>query len=66
MPLLCVEPSVQKCHRHVEIVDISDEHTGQSTCKHCYYERNFANSSEVCSGIVILGLVLSLVFAQES
>ena len=30
MPLLCVGPSVQKCHRHVKIVDMSDERTDQS------------------------------------
>ena len=30
MPLLCVGPSVQKCHRPVEIVDMSDEQTDQS------------------------------------
>ena len=38
MPLLCVRPSVQRCHRHVKIVNIV-----------------FADSSQVCSGIVILG-----------
>ena len=27
MPLLCVGPSVQKSHRHVKIVDMSDEQT---------------------------------------
>ena len=27
MPLLCVGPSVQKCHRHVKIVDMSDKRT---------------------------------------
>ena len=25
MPLLCVGPSVQNCHRHVKILDMSDE-----------------------------------------
>ena len=30
MPLLCVGPSVQNCHRHVKILDISDERTNQS------------------------------------
>ena len=30
MSLLCVVSSVQKCHRHVQIVDMSDEHDGQS------------------------------------
>ena len=55
MPLLCVGPSVQKCHRHVKIVDMSDERTDQSM-------RTIfvVDSSEVCSGIVFLGLVLSL------
>ena len=33
--------------------------------QHCYDERNFAVSSEVRSGFVNLGLVLSLAFAQE-
>ena len=32
MPLLCVGPSVQKCHRHVKIVDMSDERPKQSMC----------------------------------
>ena len=57
MPLLCVGPSVQRCHRHVKIVDMYD----QSICTTLF----FGDSSEVCSGIVILGLVLSLVFAQK-
>ena len=30
MPLLCVGPSVQNCHRHVKILDMSDERTDQS------------------------------------
>ena len=30
MPSLCVGPSVQKCHRHVKTLDISDERTDQS------------------------------------
>ena len=30
MPLLCVGPSVQKCHRSVKIVDMSDMRTDQS------------------------------------
>ena len=57
MPLLCVGPSVQRCHRHVKIVDMYDQSIRTSLF--------FADSSEVCSGIVILGLVLSLIFAQK-
>ena len=30
MQLLCDGPSIQKCHRHVKIVDMSDERTDQS------------------------------------
>ena len=30
MPLLCVGPFVQKCHRSVKIVDMSDERTDHS------------------------------------
>ena len=30
MPLLYVGPSVQKCHKHVKIVDMCDERTDQS------------------------------------
>ena len=59
MPLLCVGSSVQKCHKHVKMVDMPDELTDQSLCSTLF----FADSSEVCSGIVILGLVLSLGFA---
>ena len=33
--------------------------------QHCSDERNFADSSEMCSGVAILGLVLALVLAQE-
>ena len=33
--------------------------------QHCSDERNFADSGEMCSGIVILGLVLALVLAHE-
>ena len=33
--------------------------------QHCSDERNFADSGEMCSGVVILGLVLALVLAQE-
>ena len=57
MPLLCVEPFVQRCHRHVKIVDMPDQPIRTTLC--------FAFSSEVCSGIVILCLVLSLVIAQK-
>ena len=38
---------------------MSDERTGHSA------ERNFADSGEMCYGIVILGLVLAFVLAQE-
>ena len=57
MPLLCVEPSVQRFHRHVKIVDMSDQ-----SIRTTFF---FADSSEVCYGIVILGRILSLVFAQK-
>ena len=57
MPLLCVVSSVQRCHRHVKIVDMYDQSIRTTLFP--------ADSSEVCSGIVILGLVLSLVFAQK-
>ena len=57
MPLLCVGPSVQRCHRHVKIVDMYDLSIRTTLF--------FADSSEVCSGIAILGLVLSLVFSQK-
>ena len=33
--------------------------------QHCSDERNFADSGEMCYGIVILGLVLALVLTQE-
>ena len=56
MQFLSVGPSVQNFHRHVKILDISD------VCA----QHVFADSSEVCSGIVILGLVLSLVSAQKA
>ena len=58
MPLLCVGPSVQRCHRHDKIVDLSDQAIRTTLF--------FADSNEVCSGTVILGVVLSLVFAQKS
>ena len=61
MPLLCVGPSVKKYHRHVKIVDMSSKRTDQSMRTTLV----FADSREVCSGIVILGMVLSLVFAQK-
>ena len=57
MPLLCVGPSVQRCHRHVKIVGRYDQSIRTTLF--------FAVSSEVCSDIVILGLVLSLVFTQK-
>ena len=57
MPLLCVGPSVQRCHRHVKIVDTSDQ-----SIRTTFF---FAYSSEVCSGIVILGRVPSLVFVRN-
>ena len=59
MPLLCVEPFVQRCHRHVKIVDMPDQQIRTTLF--------FAYSSKVCSGIVILCLVLSLslVIAQK-
>ena len=57
MPLLCGGPTVQRCHRHDKIVDMYDQSISTTLV--------FADSSEVCSGIVILGPVLSLVFAQK-
>ena len=33
--------------------------------QHCSGERNFDDSGAMCSGIVILGLVLALVLAKE-
>ena len=50
------------CHRHVKNLDMSDEQTDQSMRTTLF----FSDSSEVCSGIVILGLILSLVFAQKA
>ena len=61
MPLLCVGPSVRKCHRHVKFTDMSDERTAQSMRTTLF----FADSSGMCSGIVILVLELSLVFTQK-
>ena len=61
MPLLCVGASVKNCHKHVKIVDMSYKRTDQSMRTTLV----FADSREVCSGIVILGMVLSLVFAQK-
>ena len=43
MSLLCVGPSVQNCHRHAKIVDMSDERTDQSMRTTFV----FADSSEV-------------------
>ena len=34
--------------------------------QHCSDERNFADSGKMCSGVVILGLILALVLVQES
>ena len=45
------------------IVDMSDERTGQSMRTTLKY--NFADSDKMRSGVVILGLVLALVLAQE-
>ena len=45
-------------------VDMSDERTGKSVRTQCSDERNFADSGKMCSGVVILGLVLALVLAQ--
>ena len=35
------------------------------SAQHCSDKRNFADSGEMCSGVVILGLVHALVLAQE-
>ena len=45
------------------IVDMSDEHTGRSMRPTLKY--TFADPGKMCSGVVILGLVLALVLAQE-
>ena len=58
---LCVGPSVQNCHRHVKILDMSDERTDQSMRTIL-----FLLVLVRCILAVILGLVLSLVFAQKS
>ena len=52
MPLLCVGPSVKKFHRRVKIVDMSCKRTDQSMRTTLF----FADSREVFSGIVILGI----------
>ena len=59
MPLLCVGPFVQRYHRHVKIVDMPDLSIRTTLFFAC------SRSSEVCSGIVILSLVLSLAIAQK-
>ena len=45
------------------IVDMSYEHVASQCAQQCSDERNFADSGEMCFGIVILGL--ALVLAQE-
>ena len=45
------------------IVDMSDERTDQSM--RTTLKGNFADSGNVCFGVVILSLVLALVLAQE-
>ena len=52
MPLLCVGPSVQRCHRHFKIVDMSDQSIRTTLFLFVLVT-------------VILDLVLSLVFAQK-
>ena len=56
MSLLCVGPSVQKCHKNVIIVDVSDEWTDQSM-----HTTLFLLILVRC----VLALVLSMVFAQK-
>ena len=55
----------KNCPSHLQIADMSDERTGQSMRTTCSDERNFADSGEMCYGIVILGLVLAPVLTQE-
>ena len=45
------------------IIDMSDERTGRSMRPTLKY--TFADPGKMCSGVVILGLVLALVLAQE-
>ena len=61
MPLLCIGPSVQNCHRHVKILDMSSERTDQSMRKPLL----LLILVRCVLAFVILGLVLSLVFAQK-
>ena len=58
MPVFCGGPSVQKCPSNVQLVTCL-----KSMCTTLKY--NFADSGKMCSGVVILGLVLALVLAQE-
>ena len=46
------------------IVDMFDERTGQSM--RTTLKDKFADSGKMCSGVVILGLVLALVLTQEN
>ena len=45
------------------VADMSDERTGQSM--RTTLKDKFADSGKMCSGVVILGLVLALVLVQE-
>ena len=62
LPLLCDGPSVQNCHRHVNYF----RHFWWANWPVNAHNIVFADFSEVCSGIVIQDLVLSLISAQKS
>ena len=49
----------------ISSVDMSGEVTGQSMCTTLFLCKKNADSGEMCSGVVIIGLVLALVLALE-
>ena len=61
MPVLCVGPSVQKFTSHVQLMRA----LARQCTQYGLVKRNLADFGEMCSGVVILGLVLALVLAQE-
>ena len=66
MPILCVGSSVKKIVFHIFKLYACLMSALASQCApYCSDVRNFAVSADMCYGIVILGLVLALVLAQE-
>ena len=65
VPVIMSRTFFAKMFYTYSIVDMSCDALASQCIQHCSDERNFTDSGEMCSGVVIQGLVHALVLAQD-